>query len=161
MIKKLNPMEEYEKEFQKQLKENNFPNEKIIPNFYKFLDISLNSLSIADMNCDKETYLAIIKNQKQGKENVEFVWDLMTISYVINSFCRVSPEKYGVDIETYLGLQQEFEKMAADWNAIINEIKTKVGEIVSKRLDELEKKPNLSVASRSFKGKRVKKHRNG
>lgn len=141
----MNPMQEFEKEFQKLLSEKLFPTEKLMPGFPKFMDICLNTLSIADMNCDKEMYLKILNSRKAFLNDPEFVWNLMDVSFIINALSRVSPEKYAVDLETYLGLLSEFEKMAADWNDIVKDIKLKVAELMKKKFPANNKAANMKV----------------
>lgn len=145
MQNSMNPMQEFEKEFQRLLNETLFPTDKLMPDFIKFMDIALNTLSIADFSCDKETYLKVLNSRKQFLNDVEYVWNLMDVSFIINALSRVSPEKYGVDFETYLGLLNEFEKMAADWNAIVKDIKLKVADLMKRQAALKNNAPKMKV----------------
>lgn len=145
MQKSMNPMEEFEKEFQRLLNDTLFPTDKLMPDFIKYMEIAFNTLSIADFNCDKEIYLKILESRKQFLNDAEFVWSLMDVSFIINALSRISPEKLEVKLDDYLALLSEFEKMAADWNDIVKDIKLKVAELMKKKFPANNKGANMKV----------------
>jgi hypothetical protein len=156
MSEKLNAVQVLQKEFDKKLNSTKFPNENLHKDFFIFLKTALQTLSVAEINCEMETYQKIIANYNLMVNGEDLEWDLLLISFVFNAFSKISPSSLNLKVNEYLKFLQEIEEMPKAWNEIVNKLKLEIAKKLKQAEAQKNSPANMKVVP-TLQNKKIKK----
>ena len=112
-----NQMQELDNILRVKLEGVEFPKEEVKPLFSEFLNHLLENSSLSDFKCDLGTYQKIIDDSKKS---------LYAMSFIINRFFEMTPNKLNAVPNGYLEILNEVSQMSAYWNKQVDPIHKKI-----------------------------------
>lgn len=114
----LNP-ETFEKLFRADLEANNFPIENV-KEVCNWAGHVLRNFSLAQLNCDVETFESISRSALEEKFN------LYNISFVLNGMSSRSAAELQMYVPEYIEIQKKVYELSKSWNALVGPIRSKL-----------------------------------
>lgn len=103
--------------FRKQLQETGFPVNEIDEDVQFYFPMILTHFSLAQLNCDLETYKSLVESAEESEYN------LYNISFLLNAVAALRGKDLDLNPRDYVSLLEETQKMSDVWNSMVKPIR--------------------------------------